>query len=122
LRGNGRYTDDFSYPDQAVAVFVRSPHAHARIARIETSAAESSPGVIAVLTGHDYLADGHAGIVHAAPPTDAADPRQPAFDYAHGHPPFDTPQLPLATERVRVVGETFVVVVAASAVQARAAA
>ena len=38
VRGAGRYSDDISMPGQAIAVFVRSPHAHAKIKRIDTSA------------------------------------------------------------------------------------
>jgi carbon-monoxide dehydrogenase large subunit len=122
LRGDGRYTDDFSYPNQVYAAFVRSPHGHARVVHIEASAAASSRGVIAVLTGADYLADHHAGIVHAASPTDAVDPRQPAFQYQGDAKPLQEPQLPLATERVRFVGEPVVVVIAETPAQARDAA
>ena len=58
VRGGGRYTDDISVPGQASAVFVRTPHAHASIVAIDTSAARAHPGVLAVLTGDDYVADG----------------------------------------------------------------
>src|SRR3989449_11550027 len=51
--GNGRFSDDFSVPGQAYACFVRSPHAHARLMRIDGAAALKMPGVIAVLTGAD---------------------------------------------------------------------
>src|SRR6516165_2421369 len=51
VRGGGRYTNDEALPGQAFAVFVRSPHAHARIIAITTEAARSLPGVLAVLTG-----------------------------------------------------------------------
>ena len=51
VRGAGRYSDDISMPDQVCAVFVRSPHAHAKIKRIDATAAQKMPGVIAVLTG-----------------------------------------------------------------------
>ncbi len=54
LTGRGRYSDDVSLPGQAYAVFVRSPHAHARIRSIDTgAAARAMPGVLAVLTGAD---------------------------------------------------------------------
>ena len=55
LTGTGRFVDDLAPPRMAIACFVRSPHAHARILGIETTAAKSSPGVIAVLTGEDAL-------------------------------------------------------------------
>jgi aerobic carbon-monoxide dehydrogenase large subunit len=123
VRGAGRYTDDFGYPDQAYAAFVRSPHAHASIHSIDASAARSAPGVVAVFTANDYLADGLTGISHAALPTDAVDPRAPAFRYADDdRRPFDQPQLPLAVDRVRYVGEPVAVVIAETAALARDAA
>jgi carbon-monoxide dehydrogenase large subunit len=57
ITGKGRYVDDFNRPGQAYAVFVRSPHAHATIDKIDASAALKSPGVAAVLTGADAAAD-----------------------------------------------------------------
>src|SRR5437879_11632418 len=53
LVGQGRYSDDFSLPGQAYACLVRSPHAHARIRRIDGIAALAVPGVVTVLTGED---------------------------------------------------------------------
>src|SRR5437867_13403714 len=58
IQGFGRYSDDVSLPRQASAVVVRSPHAHARIRSMDTSAARGAPGVLAVLTGADWAADG----------------------------------------------------------------
>ena len=57
LTGRGRFTDDVALPGQAHAVFVRSPHAHARIAGIDIGAAAAAPGVLAVITGADVVAD-----------------------------------------------------------------
>src|SRR5258707_3632494 len=71
VRGAGRYSDDISLPGQAYAVFVRSPHAHARIKAIDTNAAKKMPGVIAVLTGADYIADGLKGASQRANPAAA---------------------------------------------------
>jgi carbon-monoxide dehydrogenase large subunit len=51
LRGQGHYVDDFVLPNMAHMAILRSPHAHARIKSIDTSAAGSKPGVIAVVTG-----------------------------------------------------------------------
>src|SRR6516225_2658864 len=51
VAGRGTYTDDISLPRMVHAAFVRSPHAHARIVRIDTSAAERAPGVLKVMTG-----------------------------------------------------------------------
>ena len=58
VQGLGRYSDDVSLTHQAYAAIVRSPHAHARILSIGTSAAQTAPGVLAVLTGADLAADG----------------------------------------------------------------
>ena len=50
LQGRGRFVDDLQFPDTLQAAFVRSPHAHAAIRGIDTSAARELPGVHAVLT------------------------------------------------------------------------
>ena len=62
LTGRGRYVDDLALPRMAHAVVLRSPYAHARIAGIDTAAARAAPGVLAVLTGEDYRADGLGSI------------------------------------------------------------
>ena len=51
LRGQGRYLDDVVLPNMTHMAILRSPHAHARIKSIDTSAASAKPGVIAVVTG-----------------------------------------------------------------------
>lgn len=79
VRGGGRYTDDVSIAEQTSAVFVRTPHAHASIVAIDTSAARAHPGVLAVLTGDDYVADGHLGMAHFPNPADANDIKIPTF-------------------------------------------
>src|ERR1700754_1631316 len=79
VRGAGRYSDDISVPGQAYAVFVRSPHAHAEIKRIDTQAARAMPGVLAVLTGADYVADGLKGARQHPNPAGAIDIRIRAF-------------------------------------------
>src|SRR6202048_3309811 len=65
LTGTGRYSDDVYMPGQAYAYMVRSPHAHARIRAIATTRALAVPGVIAVLTGRDAMADGLRPIPHS---------------------------------------------------------
>ena len=50
LTGSGRFTDDIVLEGQVHAVVVRSPHAHARIARVDAEAARSAPGVLLILT------------------------------------------------------------------------
>ena len=51
LRGRGNYLDDIALPGMLHMAILRSPHAHARIRSIDTSAASAAPGVIAVVTG-----------------------------------------------------------------------
>jgi len=53
LTGRGRYADDIHFPDMLQAAFVRSPLSHARILRVDTTAARAQPGVHAVLTMTD---------------------------------------------------------------------
>jgi carbon-monoxide dehydrogenase large subunit len=60
ITGQGQYTDDVTRPGQTYIHFVRSPHAHAKIKSIDSSAANGMPGVVAVLTGKD-LADDKIG-------------------------------------------------------------
>src|ERR1700751_5223912 len=55
LRGGGRYVDDIVLPGMAFGHVLRSPHAHARIRKIDTQAAKAAPGVLAVLTGDDWI-------------------------------------------------------------------
>src|SRR6202142_4008947 len=56
LQGRGLYVSDMELPRMAHVVFVRSPHAHARIVAIDTSMAKKSPGVVAVVTGEELAA------------------------------------------------------------------
>src|SRR4051794_30478821 len=58
VTGRGNYLDDLAFDGVAHAVLLRSPHAHARIKRIDTSSAIAAPGVLAVLTAADVAADG----------------------------------------------------------------
>src|ERR1043166_1640221 len=118
VRGAGRYSDDISMPGQAYAVFVRSPHAHAKIKAIDTGAAKNMPGVIAVLTGADYIADGLKGAVQRANPAGAIDIKLRAFA-PEKRPVLEEPQYPLVADRVRYPGEAVAVVVAETAFAAR---
>ena len=56
LTGHGHYIDDIDLPGQAFGALVLSPHAHARIKRIDVAKAKAAPGVLAVLTGADMEA------------------------------------------------------------------
>src|SRR5262249_37772343 len=53
ITGSAAYTDDLVLPGMLHAVMLRSPHAHARIKRIDTTRAKSAPGVQAIFTGAD---------------------------------------------------------------------
>jgi carbon-monoxide dehydrogenase large subunit len=53
ITGSATYTDDIALPGMAYAAILRSPHAHARIKRIDTSRARQAAGVVAVYTGAD---------------------------------------------------------------------
>ncbi len=122
LRGQGRFTDDVNLPGQAWCVFLRSPHAHAKIAGINASAALASPGALAVLTGVDYIADGCGGIPQNAVSADSIEWQRPAFRVDEGHVVADAPHMPLAIDRVRYVGEIVALVIAQTQEQARLAA
>ena len=58
ITGQGQYTDDLHFDREAYVFFLRSPHAHAKIRSIDTSAAKSAPGVVGVLTWNDVEAFG----------------------------------------------------------------
>jgi CO/xanthine dehydrogenase Mo-binding subunit len=64
VRGGGRYTADENLPGQVYAAMARSPHAHAGIRGIAKDQALAVPGVLAVLTGADCLADGLKPVPH----------------------------------------------------------
>jgi carbon-monoxide dehydrogenase large subunit len=102
LSGRGRYTDDHILQGEARAVVVRSPHAAAKIANIDTSAALDLPGVLAVFTGADVIA---AGIGSAESFASLLRP--------DGSPMFKAPRPVLVTDgRVRHVGDPVAFVVA----------
>ena len=63
ITGKGRYTDDMTVAGMAHAVFVRSPHAHAKVVSIDAEAARAMPGVIAVLSGKELVADGVGNLI-----------------------------------------------------------
>src|SRR5512146_528800 len=111
LRGQGRYINDVNLPGQAHAVFVRSPHAHAKIRSINVDAAKAAPGVLAAYTGHDVKADG-LGMPKANMPRKRPD----------GKPMFAPQRPPLVTDRVRYVGDPVVMVIAETLAEAKDAA
>jgi len=111
ITGRGRYVGDIDLPGQAYAAIVFSPHAHALIRSIDTAAAAAMPGVQAVLTGKDWVADGLGTIDPEMMPEDMGGPKG-----------YRTKRLPLAAERVRYVGERVAVVIASTEALARDAA
>src|SRR5213083_1712737 len=106
LTGRGRYVDDITLPRMVHVAFVRSPHAHAAITRIDVSAAAKSPGVVGVLTGVEAarLCRPYRGILR------------------HYHGMKTGAMTPLALERVRCVGEPVVAIAAETAAAAHDAA
>src|SRR5215470_16884852 len=111
LRGQGKFINDVNLHGQAHAVFVRSPHAHARISRIDVEAARKAPGVLAVYTGHDVKADG-LGMPKANMPRKRPD----------GKPMYAPQRPPLVTDRVRYVGDPVAMVIADTLAEAKDAA
>jgi carbon-monoxide dehydrogenase large subunit len=118
VRGAGQYSDDIAMPGQAYAAFVRAPHAHAAICSIDTAQARGMPGVLAVLTGADYVADGLKGARQRPNPAGAIDIKVRAF-VPEKRPVLDEPQYPIVPDRVRYPGEAVAMVVAETALQAR---
>jgi len=96
---------------QVYAVFVFSLHAHAQIRAIDKTAAEQAPGVVAVLTSDDWVADGLGTLDPEMMPEDMGGPKG-----------YRTKRWPLARDRVRYIGERVAVVIAATEAQARDAA
>ena len=102
VRGNGRYAADVPMPGQAYACFVRSPHAFARIAGIDVTAASGAAGVLGVLTAKDMAGIGSLG-------------RHPPLAGRGGKPLILPHRPPLAGERAMHIGEPVAMVVAETA-------
>ncbi len=119
LTGRGCYSDDFNFPDQAYGAAVRSPHAHALIRAIDVAAARAMPGVLAVLTGADALADGLTRIPHL---TAAGTPPDIVLTNRDGSPVPAAPHYVLPADRVRHVGTAVAFVIAETVAQAKDAA
>jgi carbon-monoxide dehydrogenase large subunit len=111
LTGQGRFTDDLALPGQLHCAFVRSPHAHARIGRIDTAGARAMPGVAAVFTGQDLVDDGIGALpclqLHKRP---------------DGRPVDAAPRRALTVDVARFVGDAVAMVVAETRQQAKDAA
>lgn len=115
LRGQGRFTDDFSIAGQTYAALVRSPHPHARIVAIDSRGALRSSGVIGVLTGADCVADGLRPIPHSPLPSTRFDMK---LHGPGGGAVFIGPHALLPVDVARHVGEAVAVVVAQTQQQA----
>jgi carbon-monoxide dehydrogenase large subunit len=111
LTGQGTYTDDINRPGQLYASILRSPHANARLGRIDIGPAKSAPGVVAVFTGQDLAAEGIGGL-----------PCGWLINSKDGSPMKEPAHPVLAVERVRYVGDPVAVVIADSLAEARDAA
>ena len=111
LAGLGKFTDNVAAPGQVFIAFLRSPYAHARIGAVDLAAAKAMPGVLAVFTGAQLVAEGVQPI-----------PTTPGFKRADGRTTVSPPRHALAHEFVRFVGEAVAAVVAESKDAARDAA
>jgi carbon-monoxide dehydrogenase large subunit len=111
ITGSGRYVDDMVVPGMKHAVFVRSPHAHADIKKIDVKKAQAMPGVIGVLTGKELKTDGIGNLICGW-----------MIHSKDGSPMKMGAWSPLAVDRVRYVGDAVVIVVAETKGQARDAA
>ncbi len=111
LSGGGRYVDDVNLSGTCIGHVLRSPHAHAKINAIDTAAAQAAPGVLLVLTGEDWTADGYGSL-----PVGSGRKR------ADGSSLYAPPLPALVSGRVRRVGDTVAFVVAETLNQAKDAA
>jgi carbon-monoxide dehydrogenase large subunit len=111
IQGGGRYVADMVFPGTAHGYVLRSPHAHARIRKIDTTAAKAAPGVLAVITGADYKAAGFGDLP------------VPGGLKRRGDTPGYRPRYPaLVEDRVRMIGDYVAFVVAETYYQAADAA
>src|ERR1700742_4213183 len=111
ITGKGRYVDDIKLVGMTFAQFVRSPHAHAKVKSIDSSAAMKMPGVIAVLNGKELVDDKVGNLIcgWAIPSKDGTQMKMGAWPA-------------MAPETVRFVGQAVAVVIAETKNQARDAA
>ncbi|TIO74892.1 xanthine dehydrogenase family protein molybdopterin-binding subunit [Mesorhizobium sp.] len=111
ITGGGRYVDDMVVPGMKHAAFVRSPHAHAQIKKIDVKKAQGMPGVVGVLTGKELKADGIGNLICGW-----------MIHSKDGSPMKMGAWSPLAVDKVRYVGDAVVIVIADTKGQARDAA
>jgi len=120
LRGRGRFVDDIAPPGVLHLAILRSPLAHARIVRIDTTAAQAHPKVKLVVTG-EMLANlpGPAGGPRAAGPASTPDADARGRGLAWMPTLADDVQAVLATDKVRFQGQEVAFVVATDRYAAR---
>jgi len=111
VTGQGQYTEDLHFDRETQVAFLRSPHAHARITSLDTSAAEKAPGVVAVLTWKDVEAAGANPMMCFAP-----------LVSRDGTPVRQSPKPLLAKGKVTFAGEAIAMVIAETYAQAMDAA
>src|SRR6201998_3763295 len=111
ITGAGNYTDDIAVKNTAHAEFLRRPPAHARIVRVDASAALGAPGVIGVLTGAELAEDKVGGLICGW-----------MIHSKDGSQMRAAPYAPLARDVVRYVGNPVAIVVAETKNEARDAA
>ncbi len=111
LTGAGNYTDDINFQGQTYAYFLRSPHAHAAIRKIDTRAAAAAPGVVAIFTGADLAEAKVGGLPCGWLITDV-----------NGQPMKEPPHPLLAQGKANHVGDQVAVVIAETYLQAKDAA
>ena len=109
ITGRGRFADDVAEAGALHAVFLRSPHAHARIRSMDIAAARALPGVKAIYSGADLIRLGVQALPHAM---------LPMLKSPDGNPPKPPARHALAPDMVRFVGEAVAMVVADSHAQA----
>ena len=118
VTGRGRYSDDLNLPGQAYAIFVRSPHAHALIKKLDAAAAKAAPGVLTVLTSEEMRADGLNPMPHIA----NSHPADISIKNKDGAPVVRPRHNPITFPEVCHVGEIVAMVVATSVAAAKDAA
>ncbi|MCO6491378.1 MAG: xanthine dehydrogenase family protein molybdopterin-binding subunit [Phaeodactylibacter sp.] len=101
ITGKGRYTDDIVLPGMAYAYIVRSPYAHAKILKVDTSAAEAMDGVVKVYTGKDIAESGINGV-----------PCGWQVNFKNGDTMKEPPHPLLVADKARYMGDAVAVVIA----------
>src|SRR5437773_292667 len=114
LVGGGCYSDDVNLDGQAYACFVRSPHAHALVRRVDTAAGLAPVGGMPVLTGADAASDGVKPLTHSPMPGNPHEDMIRSEAVA-----FIAPHSPIAADRARFVGEIVAIVIADTPAAAR---